>query len=336
MQISPFIQGLPKAELHLHIEGTFEPELMFAIAARNGIELPYATVDDLRAAYEFSNLQDFLDIYYQGMNVLVREQDFFDLTFAYLERVAAQSVRHVEIFFDPQGHTSRGVAFDTVIDGIWRALEEGQSRFGISFRLIMCFLRHLSEDEAFATLEAARPHLDRIAAVGLDSGEVGNPPSKFARVFARARELGLRAVAHAGEEGPPEYVAEALDLLKVERIDHGNRALEDPVLTARLAREGVALTVCPLSNLRLCVVGDLASHPLPRMLEAGLVVTLNSDDPAFFGGYINENYQAMRDHAGIDDAQLADIARNSFRSAFLNAAERQRLLDEVDAFAARA
>lgn len=336
MQISPFIQGLPKAELHLHIEGTFEPELMFAIAARNGIELPYATVDDLRAAYEFSNLQDFLDIYYQGMNVLVREQDFFDLTFAYLERVAAQSVRHVEIFFDPQGHTSRGVAFDTVIDGIWRALEEGQSRFGISFRLIMCFLRHLSEDEAFATLEAARPHLDRIAAVGLDSGEVGNPPSKFARVFARARELGLRAVAHAGEEGPPEYVAEALDLLKVERIDHGNRALEDPVLTARLAREGVALTVCPLSNLRLCVVGDLASHPLPRMFEAGLVVTLNSDDPAFFGGYINENYQAMRDHAGIDDAQLADIARNSFRSAFLNAAERQRLLDEVDAFAARA
>lgn len=336
MQISPFIQGLPKAELHLHIEGTFEPELMFAIAARNGIELPYATVDDLRAAYEFSNLQDFLDIYYQGMNVLVREQDFFDLTFAYLERVAAQSVRHVEIFFDPQGHTSRGVAFDTVIDGIWRALEEGQSRFGISFRLIMCFLRHLSEDEAFATLEAARPHLDRIAAVGLDSGEVGNPPSKFARVFARARELGLRAVAHAGEEGPPEYVAEALDLLKVERIDHGNRALEDPVLTARLAREGVALTVCPLSNLRLCVVGDLASHPLPRMLEAGLVVTLNSDDPAFFGGYINENYQAMRDHAGIDDAQLADIARNSFRSAFLGAAERQRLLDEVDAFAARA
>lgn len=336
MQISPFIQGLPKAELHLHIEGTFEPELMFAIAARNGVDLPYATVDDLRAAYEFSNLQDFLDIYYQGMNVLVREQDFFDLTFAYLERAAAQSVRHVEIFFDPQGHTSRGVAFDTVIDGIWRALEEGQSRFGISFRLIMCFLRHLSEDEAFATLEAARPHLDRIAAVGLDSGEVGNPPSKFARVFARARELGLRAVAHAGEEGPPEYVAEALDLLKVERIDHGNRALEDADLTARLAREGVPLTVCPLSNLRLCVVRDLAAHPLPRMLEAGLVVTLNSDDPAFFGGYINENYQAMRDHAGVDDAQLADIARNSFRSAFLDAAERQRLLDEVDAFAARA
>jgi len=336
MQISPFIQGLPKAELHLHIEGTFEPELMFAIAARNGVDLPYATVDDLRAAYEFSNLQDFLDIYYQGMNVLVREQDFFDLTFAYLERAAAQSVRHVEIFFDPQGHTSRGVAFDTVIDGIWRALEEGQSRFGISFRLIMCFLRHLSEDEAFATLEAARPHLDRIGAVGLDSGEVGNPPSKFARVFARARELGLRAVAHAGEEGPPEYVAEALDLLKVERIDHGNRALEDADLTARLAREGVPLTVCPLSNLRLCVVRDLAAHPLPRMLEAGLVVTLNSDDPAFFGGYINENYQAMRDHAGVDDAQLADIARNSFRSAFLDAAERQRLLDEVDAFAARA
>lgn len=336
MQISPFIQGLPKAELHLHIEGTFEPELMFAIAARNGVDLPYATVDDLRVAYEFSNLQDFLDIYYQGMNVLVREQDFFDLTFAYLERAAAQSVRHVEIFFDPQGHTSRGVAFDTVIDGIWRALEEGQSRFGISFRLIMCFLRHLSEDEAFATLEAARPHLDRIGAVGLDSGEVGNPPSKFARVFARARELGLRAVAHAGEEGPPEYVAEALDLLKVERIDHGNRALEDADLTARLAREGVPLTVCPLSNLRLCVVRDLAAHPLPRMLEAGLVVTLNSDDPAFFGGYINENYQAMRDHAGVDDGQLADIARNSFRSAFLDAAERQRLLDEVDAFAARA
>ncbi len=335
MNISPFIQGLPKAELHLHIEGTFEPELMFAIAARNHVELPYASVDELRAAYEFSNLQDFLDIYYQGMNVLVTREDFFDLTWAYLERVGGQGVRHVEIFFDPQGHTSRGVAFGTVIDGIWAALEKGASELDISFRLIMCFLRHLDEDDAFATLEAALPYRDRIAAVGLDSSEKGHPPSKFTRVFAKARELGIPAVAHAGEEGPPEYVAEALDLLKVKRIDHGNRALEDTDLTVRLAKTGMPLTVCPLSNLRLCVVEDLDRHPLPAMLEAGLMVTLNSDDPAFFGGYVNENYQAMKDHAGLSDAQLVEIAGNSFQAAFLDEARRKTLLDELAAYAAK-
>ena len=335
MNISPFIQGLPKAELHLHIEGTFEPELMFEIARRNDIALPYDSVEALRSAYDFSNLQDFLDIYYQGMRVLVTQADFRDLTAAYLERVAAQNVRHVEIFFDPQGHTARGVDFATVIDGIWEALEAGERTHGISFRLIMCFLRHLDEGDAFDTLESALPYRHRIAAVGLDSSEKGHPPSKFARVFARARELGLPAVAHAGEEGPPEYVAEALDLLEVRRIDHGNRALEDANLTARLAALGVPLTVCPLSNLKLCVVEDLGNHPLPAMLEAGLVVTLNSDDPAFFGGYINENYQAMRDHAGIDDADLAEIARQSFRAAFIDDARRDALIAEVDAWATK-
>lgn len=335
MNISPFIQGLPKAELHLHIEGTFEPELMFEIARRNDIALPYDSVEALRSAYDFSNLQDFLDIYYQGMRVLVTQADFRDLTAAYLERVAAQNVRHVEIFFDPQGHTARGVDFATVIDGIWEALEAGERTHGISFRLIMCFLRHLDEGDAFDTLESALPYRHRIAAVGLDSSEKGHPPSKFARVFARARELGLPAVAHAGEEGPPEYVAEALDLLEVRRIDHGNRALEDANLTARLAALGVPLTVCPLSNLKLCVVEDLGNHPLPAMLEAGLVVTLNSDDPAFFGGYINENYQAMRDHAGIDDADLAEIARQSFRAAFIDDVRRDALIAEVDAWATK-
>lgn len=335
MNISPFIQGLPKAELHLHIEGTFEPELMFEIARRNDIALPYDSVEALRSAYDFSNLQDFLDIYYQGMQVLVTQADFRDLTAAYLERVAAQNVRHVEIFFDPQGHTARGVDFATVIDGIWEALEAGERTHGISFRLIMCFLRHLDEGDAFDTLESALPYRHRIAAVGLDSSEKGHPPSKFARVFARARELGLPAVAHAGEEGPPEYVAEALDLLEVRRIDHGNRALEDANLTARLAALGVPLTVCPLSNLKLCVVEDLGNHPLPAMLEAGLVVTLNSDDPAFFGGYINENYQAMRDHAGIDDADLAEIARQSFRAAFIDDVRRDALIAEVDAWATK-
>jgi adenine deaminase len=335
MKISPFIQGLPKAELHVHIEGTFEPELMFEIAARNGIELPYDSVEALRQAYQFSSLQDFLDIYYQGMKVLNTRQDFHDLTYAYLERVAEQGVRHVEIFFDPQGHTSRGIAFATVIDGICDALQQGEADFDISYRLIMCFLRHLDEGDAFATLEQAQPYLDRLAAVGLDSSEVGNPPSRFALVFAKARELGLATVAHAGEEGPPEYVREALDLLQVSRIDHGNRALEDAELTRRLARTGMPLTVCPLSNHRLCVVADLSDHPLPTMLEAGLVVTLNSDDPAFFGGYINENYQAIRDHTSVTDQQLADIARNSFNAAFLDPPRRDKLLGELDDWVAK-
>lgn len=332
MKITPFIQNLPKAELHLHIEGTFEPELMFAIAARNGIALPHRSVEELRQAYRFSNLEDFLDVYYQGMNVLKTERDFHDLTYAYLERVAAQSVRHVEIFFDPQAHTARGVPFDVVIDGIWRALERGEAEFGISFRVIMCILRHLGEDDAFITLEQALDHRERIVAVGLDSSEQGHPPSKFANVFRKARAEGFLAVAHAGEEGPPEYVAEALDVLGVARIDHGNRALEDDALVARLASLGMPLTVCPLSNHRLRVVRALSEHPLPRMLDAGLVVTLNSDDPAFFGGYINENYQAMRDHAGITDRQLALIARNSFTAAFLDDQRRNLLLAELDAY----
>ncbi|KAA3624965.1 MAG: adenosine deaminase [Proteobacteria bacterium] len=332
MNISPFIEKLPKAELHLHIEGTFEPELMFGIAGRNRIELPYDSVEALRRAYTFSNLQDFLDIYYQGMSVLQTEQDYFDLTFAYLERVAAQTVRHVEIFFDPQGHTSRGVEFATVIDGIWRALKRGESDLDISSRLILCLLRHLDEDDAFATLEQALPYRDRITAIGLDSSEMGHPPSKFARVFRRAREEGFLTVAHAGEEGPAEYVSEALDLLEVSRVDHGNRALEDDALVRRLAGRGVPLTVCPLSNQKLCVIESLDRHPLQKMLEANLVVTLNSDDPAFFGGYVNENYQAMQDHVGATDAQLGAIARNSFNAAFLDDARRALLLSELDVY----
>jgi len=332
MQISPFVQSLPKAELHLHIEGSFEPELMFEIARRNGIDLPFASVEEIRKAYDFSNLQDFLDIYYQGMNVLHTEQDFYDLTYAYLSRVAAQNVRHVEIFFDPQGHTGRGVEFATVFNGIWRALEDGEKNFEISFRLIMCFLRHLDEADAFKTLDQAEPFTDRIHAVGLDSSEMGFPPSGFERVFAKARQQGYLTVAHAGEEGPPSYVKEALDLLKVSRIDHGNRALEDAELTARLAASAMPLTVCPLSNLKLCVVDSLESHPLPGMLEAGLVVTLNSDDPAFFGGYINENYQAMLDYLPIDETILAGIARNSINASFAEDSRKRELLDELDAY----
>ncbi|MDZ4367058.1 MAG: adenosine deaminase, partial [Afipia sp.] len=290
-----FIATLPKAELHLHIEGSLEPELMFALAQRNGVAIPFANVEEVRSAYAFSNLQDFLDIYYQGMGVLVTEQDFYDLTAAYLARAHADAVRHVEIFFDPQGHTERGIAFATVVRGITRALDDAQARFGMTSKLIMCFLRHLDEADAEATLDEALPYLDRIDGVGLDSSEVGHPPAKFERVFARARALGLKIVAHAGEEGPPAYVVEALDLLNVDRIDHGNRSLEDPALVARLAARGITLTVCPLSNLKLCVVDDIATHPLKIMLDAGLHATVNSDDPSYFGGYVNANYQAVAD-----------------------------------------
>ena len=334
MQITRFIQNLPKAELHLHIEGTFEPELMFEIARRNRIDLAFQSVREVRAAYDFSNLQDFLDIYYQGMNVLRIERDFFDLTRAYVERVAGQGVRHAEIFFDPQGHTSRGVEFETVLNGIWNGLQYGLERHGISFRIIMCFLRHLDETDALRTLEQALPFRERIHGVGLDSSETGHPPSKFERAFARARDEGFACVAHAGEEGPAEYVREAVDLLKVQRIDHGNRALEDEALTARLAQSGLPLTVCPLSNCKLCVVDDLRNHPLRRMLEAGLTVTLNSDDPAFFGGYINENYQAMQDHLDIDDDTLGQLARNSFVASFIDEPRREELLNELDAYLA--
>jgi adenine deaminase len=327
-----FIAGLPKAELHLHIEGSLEPELMFELAQRNNVAIPFASVDEVRAAYAFSNLQDFLDIYYQGMGVLHTEQDFHDLTAAYCARANADAVRHIEIFFDPQGHTERGIAFATVIAGITCALDDARDRYGMTSKLIMCFLRHLSEAEAEATLDEALPYLSRIDGVGLDSSEVGHPPSKFERVFARARGLGLKIVAHAGEEGPPDYVHEALDLLKVDRIDHGNRSLEDAVLVKRLADEGVTLTVCPLSNLKLCVVGDIAAHPLKTMLDAGLRATVNSDDPSYFGGYVNANYQAVADALDLSKADIVTLARNSFAGSFLSDAEKAKHLAAVDAY----
>ena len=332
MQVSSFIRDLPKAELHVHIEGTFEPELMLEIARRNGVSLPFNTVEEARDAYCFSSLQDFLDIYYQGVSALLTEQDFCDLTLAYFDRVAAQSVRHAEIFFDPQAHTARGVSFETVCRGIERGLRDAGERHGITSRLIMCFLRHLDESDAVATLGEALSHRHVIYGVGLDSSELDNPPTKFARVFAAARDAGFACVAHAGEEGPAEYVRVASDVLKVQRIDHGNRALEDPILTTELAERRIPLTVCPLSNLSLGVVDSLDLHPLREMLDAGLMVTLNSDDPAYFGGYVNENYQAMQDHLGLDDAALAAIARNSFHAAFLEPERRDTLLAELDAY----
>lgn len=315
-----FIAALPKAELHLHIEGSLEPEMMFALAQRGGVELAFGSVEAIRAAYEFSNLQDFLDIYYQGMAVLRTEQDFHDLTAAYLARAEADNVRHVEIFFDPQGHTARGVAFADVVGGIARALDDAKAR-GITSRLIMCFLRHLSESDAEATLDEALPHLHLIHGVGLDSSEVGHPPDKFARVFARARGLGLKIVAHAGEEGPPDYVWQALDVLGVDRIDHGNRALEDAALVQRIVADGLTLTVCPLSNLKLCVVDDLANHPLRRMLRAGLKATVNSDDPAYFGGYVNANFIAVAEALDLSRDEIITLARNSFTGSFLEPQE---------------
>jgi adenosine deaminase len=327
------IARLPKAELHLHIEGSLEPELLFELAKRNDVAIPFASVDEIRAAYNFSNLQDFLDIYYQGMSVLQTEQDFYDLTWAYLQRAHEDTVTHVEIFFDPQGHTDRGIAFDTVITGIARALQDGEAKLGISNRLIMCFLRHLSEEEAFATLDQARPHLAKIHGVGLDSSEVGHPPAKFQRVFSEAKKLGLHLVAHAGEEGPPEYVREALDLLHVERIDHGNRALEDPELVGRIIAEGLTLTVCPLSNLRLCVIDSVAASPVKRMLDAGLRATINSDDPAYFGGYVNDNFIAVADALDLDRRDILTLARNSFTGSFLPAEDQARHLAAIDAIA---
>ncbi|KDE40626.1 Adenosine deaminase [Nitrincola lacisaponensis] len=327
------IRLLPKAELHLHIEGSLEPELMFQLAERNAIQLPYASVDALRQAYQFHNLQEFLDLYYQGMSVLQTEQDFYDLTWAYLQRSAAEGVIHVEIFFDPQGHLQRGVDFSVQIEGIYRALCDGETQLGISFRLILSFLRHLSEQSAFETLELAMPWLNRIDGVGLDSSELGHPPEKFARVFARCRELGLRVTAHAGEEGPPEYVWQALDLLKVQRIDHGNRALEDEVLIERLRNEQIPLTVCPLSNLKLCVVEDMSQHPILKLLDAGLRVTVNSDDPAYFGGYLQDNFAALLAHLPITDAQILQLIRNSFIGSWLSDSEKQACLKRLEAAA---
>ena len=331
--IAGFVGALPKAELHLHIEGTLEPELAFALAERNGVTLPYASVDALRAAYRFSNLQDFLDVYYAGASVLCEAEDFRELTWAYLLRARADAVRHVEVFFDPQTHTARGVPFGAVVEGTRDALDAGETELGITSRLIVCFLRHLDEAAAFETLEAALPYRDRIVGVGLDSGERGNPPRKFARVFRRAREAGFVPVAHAGEEGPAAYVREALDVLRVVRIDHGNSALEDPDLVAELVARRVPLTVCPLSNLRLRVVDDLAAHPLKRMLDLGLVVTVNSDDPAYFGGYVNDNYVAVAEALDLGTADLVRLARYSFEASLLDGGDRQRLLDELDAVA---
>ena len=325
VDLAAFVGVLPKAELHVHIEGTLEPELAFAIAERNGSTLPYASVDELRAAYRFANLQEFLDVYYACAGVLFESRDFYDLTWAYLLRARADNVRHAEIFFDPQTHTARGVAFETVVDGICQALDDARDKLGLTSRLILCFLRHLDEAGAFETLEAAMPRRDRIIGVGLDSGERGNPPSKFARVFRRAREAGFVAVAHAGEEGPAEYVREALDVLEVVRIDHGNRALDDPALVDELVRRRIPLTVCPLSNLKLCVVDDMTSHPLKRMLDLGLFVTVNSDDPAYFGGYVNDNYVAVAEALGLGKDDLARLARNSIEAALLDDAHRARL-----------
>ncbi len=328
-----FIRGLPKAELHLHLEGSFEPEQMFAIARRNKADIPFKSVEDVRRAYRFANLQDFLDIYYRSADVLRTEEDFYDLTLAYLKRAAADGVRHAEVFFDPQTHTARGVAFATVADGILKALADGERQFGITSKLILCFLRHLSENDAFVTLKQAEPYLGRIAGVGLDSSERGHPPSEFARVFAAARGHGLKLVAHAGEEGPADYVWEALDMLHVDRIDHGNRSLDDPKLIARLVAKQMTLTVCPLSNLKLCVVKDLKDHPLKRMLDLGLRATVNSDDPAYFGGYVNDNFVAMAEVLALTKAELVTLAKNSFLGSFLSDGEKARHLEAVDNYA---
>ncbi|MEV2244008.1 adenosine deaminase [Streptomyces sp. NPDC049970] len=326
---------LPKAELHLHIEGTLEPELAFALAARNGVTLPYADTEELRTAYLFHDLQSFLDLYYALMAVLRTEEDFAELADAYLARAAAQGVRHAEIFFDPQAHTDRGVPIGTVIEGLGRALDASEEKHGVSTQLIMCFLRDKSAESALETLDAAKPYLHRISAVGLDSAEAGHPPSKFREVYEAAGALGLRKVAHAGEEGPPAYIREALDVLGVERIDHGLRAMEDPDLVERLAAERVPLTLCPLSNVRLRAVDVLAEHPLPAMMAAGLLCTVNSDDPAYFGGYAEDNFRAVREALGLDREQLRTLARNSFEAAFLDHDEerRARYLSEVEAYA---
>lgn len=325
-----FARRLPKAELHLHIEGSLEPEMMMTLARRNRVDIPFRTIEDIRKAYSFSNLQDFLDIYYQGMNVLRTEEDFFDLTMAYLNRARADNVRHAEIFFDPQAHTARGVAFDTVASGVLTALSLSRSQFGMTSRLIMCFLRHLTEDDAFDTLRQAEPWLDRLCGVGLDSSEVGHPPSKFARVFAAARERGLKLAAHAGEEGPPDYVWQALDVLGIERLDHGNRALEDPALVERLCAEKMTLTVCPLSNVRLCVVPEIGEHPLKRMLDLGLRACVNSDDPAYFGGYMMANFEAVIGALDLSADDIRALARNSFAGSFLSDGEKRAQIALID------
>ena len=332
-KLQTLLEQMPKAELHMHIEGSLEPEMIFRLAERNGVTLAYGSVEALRAAYAFTDLQSFLDIYYAGASVLLKAEDFFDMAFAYFERAAADNVVHAEIFFDPQTHTARGVPIGAVIEGLEHACRRAHAEFGLSARLILCFLRHLSEEEAFATLAQALPHRKHFIGVGLDSSERGHPPEKFARVFARARESGLHVVAHAGEEGPPAYIETALDLLKVQRIDHGVRCVESPALVQRLARERMPLTVCPLSNVKLCVFKALGQHNLPALLEAGLCATINSDDPAYFGGYINENFvQTFAALPQLSVAHALTLARNSFEASFADAAAQEgwnRQLDET-------
>ena len=323
------IRALPKAELHVHIEGTFEPELMFSIAQRNQIDIPYKSVEEVKQAYNFHNLQSFLDIYYAGANVLIHEQDFYDLAWAYFEKCAEDNVVHTEMFFDPQTHTDRGIAFEVVLNGLQRACDDAKAKLGITSHLIMCFLRHLSEEAAFKTLEQAIPFKDQIIGVGLDSSEVGHPPSKFERVFAKAREEGFLIVAHAGEEGPAEYVWEALDLLKVNRIDHGVRSEEDPKLMARLIAEKMPLTVCPLSNLKLCVVDDMADNNILRLLQQGVHVTVNSDDPSYFGGYMNDNFIAIAESLDLTADELKTLAINSFEASFISDEEKLKWTNEI-------
>ncbi|WP_444928556.1 adenosine deaminase [Microbulbifer sp. SSSA002] len=326
-----FLQALPKAELHLHIEGSLEPELMFELSKRNNIEIPFSSIEEIRAAYKFHNLQSFLDIYYQGASVLIHERDFYDLTMAYLKRCREDNVVHTEIFFDPQTHTDRGIDIGVVINGINSALRDAENEWGISSHLILCFLRHLSEEEAIATLEAAQPYLNLIKGVGLDSSELGHPPSKFQKVFAMAEELGLERVAHAGEEGPAEYIVEALDLLNVSRIDHGVRCVEDEALIERLKIENIPLTVCPLSNTALCVYDDMSQHPILSLLERGLCVTVNADDPAYFGGYVNKNYLALSESLGMTQEQAKQLALNSFKASYISAADKAKWAEVISA-----
>ena len=328
--ITKFIEKLPKAELHLHIEGSFEPELMFEIAKRNRIKISYHTVEEVHAAYKFNNLQEFLDIYYAGANVLITEQDFFDLTWAYLSKVHSQNVKHVEIFFDPQTHTERGIDFQTVLLGIYKALAQGEKKLGISFRLIMSYLRHLSEESAFETLYQSLPFKDLIDGIGLDSSEVGNPPEKFKKVFNASAEEGYKLCAHAGEEGPAEYIWGALDLLKVDRIDHGNRCLEDDKLVERLVKEQMPLTLCPLSNLELKVIQDLKDYPLKKMMDLGLLVTLHSDDPAYFGGYLNENFIETAKAIDLSKEEIATLMKNGFEASWLTTEEKEKWIKEID------
>lgn len=323
-QTKQFIQHLPKVELHLHLEGSFEPELMFEIAKRNNKQIPYSSIEEVKEAYKFNNLQEFLDIYYEGANVLLKEQDFFDLTWAYLEKVSTQNVVHVEVFFDPQTHTDRGVVFSDVINGIRKALVKGEKELGITHHLIMSFLRHLSEDSAFNTLAESEDYLDWIHGVGLDSSELGNPPSKFKNVFKKAIEMGLVPVAHAGEEGPAEYIWEAINHLDVKRIDHGNKCLNDMELVNHLVENQIPLTLCPLSNLELKVITKMADYPLKEMMEHGLLVTINSDDPAYFGGYMNENYMAVVESLNLDHNHIAQLAENGIKSSWMNAYEKKR------------